>query len=124
MELSVRIIYKYTNCAVPIPKHRLDQIRLLGFTTLHDSRRYTIPRCMGPSHPDTSHLIFIRDERCDDVKHEQKMRGVFQMRQSPRRIMPPTKHKLPQTLSRSRASAHLYPPHTRALMGSSTSAYS
>jgi hypothetical protein len=28
-------------------------IRLLGFTTLHDSRRYTIPRCLGPSHPDT-----------------------------------------------------------------------
>jgi len=30
-----------------------DKIRLLGFTTLHDSRRYTIPRCLGPSHPDT-----------------------------------------------------------------------
>jgi hypothetical protein len=30
----------------------IDKIRLLGFTTLHDSRRYTIPRCLGPSHPD------------------------------------------------------------------------
>jgi hypothetical protein len=28
-------------------------IYMLGFTTLHDSRRYAIPRCMGPSHPDT-----------------------------------------------------------------------
>ena len=25
----------------------------MGFTTLHDLRRYTIPRCLGPSHPDT-----------------------------------------------------------------------
>ena len=23
-------------------------------TTLHDTRRYTIPRCLGPSHPDTT----------------------------------------------------------------------
>jgi hypothetical protein len=30
-----------------------DKIRLLGFTTLHDSRRYAIPRCLDPSHPDT-----------------------------------------------------------------------
>jgi hypothetical protein len=30
-----------------------DKIRLLGFTTLHDSRRYAIPRCLGHSHPDT-----------------------------------------------------------------------
>jgi hypothetical protein len=28
-----------------------DTIRLLGFTMLHDSRRYTIPQCLGPSHP-------------------------------------------------------------------------
>jgi len=28
-------------------------MRLLGFTTLHDSRRYAIPRCLDPSHPDT-----------------------------------------------------------------------
>ena len=28
----------------------IDKIRLLGFTTLHDSRRYTIPRCLGPSY--------------------------------------------------------------------------
>ena len=28
-----------------------DKIRWLGFTMLHDSRRYTIPRCLGPSHP-------------------------------------------------------------------------
>ena len=32
-----------------------DQIRLLGFTTLHDSRRYTIPRCLGP----LSYLIYL-----------------------------------------------------------------
>jgi hypothetical protein len=25
---------------------QIDKIRLLGFTTLHDSRRYTIPRCL------------------------------------------------------------------------------
>jgi hypothetical protein len=31
-------------------KIRLDKIRLLGFTTLHDSRRYAIPRCLDPSH--------------------------------------------------------------------------
>jgi hypothetical protein len=30
-----------------------DEIRWLGFTMLHDSRRYTIPRCLRPSHPDT-----------------------------------------------------------------------
>jgi hypothetical protein len=30
-----------------------DKIRWLGFTTLHDSRRYAIPRCLDPSHPDT-----------------------------------------------------------------------
>jgi hypothetical protein len=30
-----------------------DKIRLLGVTTLHDSRRYAIPRCLGPSDPDT-----------------------------------------------------------------------
>ena len=35
------------------PLDRSDKIRLLGFTTLHDSRRYTIPRCLAPSHPDT-----------------------------------------------------------------------
>ena len=28
-----------------------DKIRLLGFTTLHDSRRYTILRCLGPLTP-------------------------------------------------------------------------
>jgi len=26
---------------------------LLGFTTLHDARRYAIPQCLGPSHPVT-----------------------------------------------------------------------
>ena len=26
---------------------------MVGFHALHDSRRYTIPRCLGPSHPDT-----------------------------------------------------------------------
>jgi len=34
-------------------RDKISKIRLLGFTTLHDSRRYTIPRCLGPSHPDT-----------------------------------------------------------------------
>jgi hypothetical protein len=42
---------------LPAPYHplseRYDKIKLLDFTTLHDSRRYTIPRCLGPSHPDT-----------------------------------------------------------------------
>jgi hypothetical protein len=32
---------------------RYDKIRLLGFTTLHDLRRYATPRCLDPSHPDT-----------------------------------------------------------------------
>jgi hypothetical protein len=39
---------------------RSDKIRLLGFTTLHDSRRYAIPRCLGPSHPDTKISYIIR----------------------------------------------------------------
>jgi hypothetical protein len=61
---------------------RSDKIRLLGFTTLHDSRRYTIPQCLGPSHPDTkarctgdddtlSYLIRERErERLVLVKHD------------------------------------------------------
>ena len=32
----------------------IDKIRLLGFTTLHDSRRYTIPRCLI-----LSYLIYL-----------------------------------------------------------------
>jgi hypothetical protein len=27
---------------------------MVRFHALHDSRRYTIPRCLGPSHPDTN----------------------------------------------------------------------
>ena len=37
---------------------RYDKIRLLGFTTLHDSRRYATPRCLDPSHPDTERHAF------------------------------------------------------------------
>ena len=37
----------------------IDKIRFLGFTTLHDSRRYIIPRCLGPSHPDTIYLSYL-----------------------------------------------------------------
>jgi len=36
--------------------------RLLGFTTLHDSRRYAIPRCLDPSHPDTKVRLTGDDE--------------------------------------------------------------
>jgi hypothetical protein len=45
-----------TSCAAPsypVSSSLRDKIRLLGFTTLHDSRRYAIPRCLDPSHPDT-----------------------------------------------------------------------
>jgi hypothetical protein len=35
---------------------------LLGFATLHDSRRYAIPRCLGPSHPDTKARLTGDDE--------------------------------------------------------------
>jgi hypothetical protein len=38
---------------------RRDKIRLLGFTTLHDSRRYAIPRCLDPSHPDIYYLSYL-----------------------------------------------------------------
>jgi len=30
--------------------------------TLHDSRRYAIPRCLGPSHPDTKAQLTGDDE--------------------------------------------------------------
>ena len=30
---------------------------MLGVTTLHDTRRYAIPQCLGPSHPDTIYSI-------------------------------------------------------------------
>ena len=39
-----------------------DKIRLLGFTTLHDSRRYAMPRCLDPSHPDTKVRLTGDDE--------------------------------------------------------------
>ena len=41
---------------------KIDKIRSLGFTTLHDSRRYAIPRCLGPSHPDTRVRLTGDDE--------------------------------------------------------------
>jgi len=44
----------YSICLPRIMSLPLGVIRLLGFTTLHDSRRYAIPRCLGPSHPDTN----------------------------------------------------------------------
>jgi hypothetical protein len=37
----------------PFPDNIYIKIRLSGFTTLHDSRRYKIPRCLGASRPDT-----------------------------------------------------------------------
>jgi hypothetical protein len=32
----------------PIVLSRDDKIRLLGFTTLHDTRRYALPQCWAP----------------------------------------------------------------------------
>ena len=44
----------------PLSRPMID--RLLGFTTLHDSRRYAIPRCLDPSHPDTKVRLTGDDE--------------------------------------------------------------
>jgi len=35
---------------------------MVGFRALHDSRRYTISRCLGPSHPD-SYLFQENNQR-------------------------------------------------------------
>ena len=56
-EISLSIsIYLYLSIylSIYLSLSEIDKIRLLGFTTLHDSRRYAIPRCLDPSHPDTS----------------------------------------------------------------------
>ena len=51
--------HRAQSCAIALrsPARLRDKIRLLGFTTLHDSRRYAIPRCLDPSHPDTKGTV-------------------------------------------------------------------
>ena len=39
-----------------------DRDKMVGFRALHDSRRYTISRCLGPSHPD-SYLFQENNQR-------------------------------------------------------------
>ena len=62
-EISLSIsIYLYLSIylSIYLSLSEIDKIRLLGFTTLHDSRRYAIPRCLDPSHPrqTQSYLIY------------------------------------------------------------------
>ena len=53
-EISLSIsIYLYLSIylSIYLSLSEIDKIRLLGFTTLHDSRRYAIPLCWIPHTP-------------------------------------------------------------------------
>ena len=68
-----------------------DKIRWLGFTTLHDLRLYTIPRCLGPSHPDTNArcaAMMIRPYKPRDSARSALLTAVRNRRSRPCRAAP------------------------------------